>query len=93
MTSDRFKLDTKIFKMLKNVSLVADGKTMFTLALEEVFKIENGTLKIFVDSNLHERDDLVGMSESEVDRLACEGKLPKVGRAVELIDKFESLEA
>mgnify|MGYP000097135238 CR=1 FL=1 len=62
MTSDRFKLDTRIFKMLKNVSLVADGKTMFTLALGEAFKVENGTLKIFTDSNLHERDDLVGMS-------------------------------
>lgn len=36
---------------------------------------------------------LKGMDVSEVDRLAREGRLPKVERAVELIDKFESLEA
>ena len=36
---------------------------------------------------------LKGMDVSEVDRLAREGRLPKVERAIELIDKFESLEA
>ena len=34
---------------------------------------------------------LEGLDETEVDKLAREGKLPKVRRAVELIDKFESL--
>ena len=40
--------------------------------------------------NVYAAQRLKGMSESEVDRLARERKLPKVGRAVELIDRFES---
>jgi len=43
--------------------------------------------------NVYVAQRLKGMDVSEVDRLAREGKLPKVERAVELIDKFESLEA
>jgi len=43
--------------------------------------------------NVYVAKRLKGMDVSEVDRLAREGKLPKVERAVELIDKFESLEA
>ena len=42
--------------------------------------------------NVYVAQRLKGMDISEVDRLAREGKLPKVERAVELIDKFESLE-
>ena len=62
ITSDGFTLNIRIFKMMKDVSLVGDGKTLFTFALGEAFEVENGTLKIFADSNLHERDGLVGMS-------------------------------
>ena len=43
--------------------------------------------------NVYVAQRLKGMDVSEVDRLAREGRLPKVERAVELIDKFESLEA
>jgi len=56
------------------------------LKAEDV-KIILGALNVYVAQRLK------GMDVSEVDRLAREGKLPKVGRAVELIDKFESLEA
>ena len=51
-------------------------------------------VKIILEAlNIYAAQRLKGMSESEVDKLAREGKLPKVERAVELIDKFESLEA
>ena len=43
--------------------------------------------------NVYVAQRLKGMDVSEVDRLAREGRLPKVERAIELIDKFESLEA
>ena len=43
--------------------------------------------------NVYVAQRLKGMDVSEVDRLAREGRLPKVERAVKLIDKFESLEA
>ena len=42
--------------------------------------------------NVYVAQRLKGMDVSEIDRLAREGRLPKVERAVELIDKFESLE-
>ena len=42
--------------------------------------------------NVYVAQRLKGMDVSEVDRLAREGRLPKVERAVKLIDKFESLE-
>jgi len=43
------------------------------------------TLDVYIAQRLE------GLDETEVDRLAREGKLPKVRRAVELIDRFESL--
>jgi len=51
-----------MFKVLKNVSLVADGRTMFTFALGEAFKFEKGTLTVIGESKLRERNGLVGMS-------------------------------
>jgi len=62
MTSYGFKLDTGVFNKLKNVSLIADGKAMFTFAISEAFEVENGALKIFAYSNPCERVGLVGMS-------------------------------
>jgi len=41
--------------------------------------------------NVYVAQRLKGMDVSEVDRLAREGKIPKVERAIELIDRFESL--
>jgi len=41
--------------------------------------------------NTYVAQRLKGMDVSEVDRLAREGKIPKVERAIELIDRFESL--
>ena len=49
-------------------------------------------VKIILEAlNVYAAQRLKGMSEYEVDRLAREGKLPKVERAIELIDRFESL--
>ena len=51
-------------------------------------------IKIILEAlNVYVAQRLKGMDVSEVDRLAREGRLPKVERAVKLIDKFESLEA
>ena len=56
-------------------------------------RLKAGDIEIILEAlNVYAAQRLKGMSESEVDRLAREGKLPKVERAVELIDKFESLE-
>ena len=41
--------------------------------------------------NTYVAQRLKGMDVSEVDRLAREGKIPKVERAIELVDRFESL--
>ena len=50
-------------------------------------------IKIILEAlNVYAAQRLKGMDVSEVDRLAREGRLPKVERAVKLIDKFESLE-
>jgi len=49
-------------------------------------------VKIILEAlNVYVAQRLKGMDVSEVDRLAREGKLPKVERAIELIDRFESL--
>ena len=49
-------------------------------------------VKIILEAlNVYVAQRLKGMDVSEVDRLAREGKIPKVERAIELIDRFESL--
>ena len=51
-------------------------------------------IKIILEAlDVYVAQRLKGMDVSEVDKLAREGRLPKVERAVKLIDKFESLEA
>ncbi|MCK4458415.1 MAG: hypothetical protein KAU52_01680, partial [Methanosarcinales archaeon] len=62
MASNQFEVNLQGLKTLKNVSLVADGITQFTFAICEAFKFEGGTLTIISESDLHERDGLIGMS-------------------------------
>lgn len=62
MASNQFEVNLQVLKELKSVSLVADGRTLFTFALCEAFKFEGGTLTIISESDLHERDGLIGMS-------------------------------
>ena len=62
MASNRFAANLRGLRTFKSVSLVADGMTMFTFALGEAFKLENGTLTVFGESKLRERDGLIGMS-------------------------------
>ncbi|VUT27721.1 MAG: hypothetical protein SYNGOMJ08_00271 [Candidatus Syntrophoarchaeum sp. GoM_oil] len=62
MASNQFEVNLQVLKRLKSVSLVADGRTLFTFALCEAFKVEKGTLTVFGESKLRERDGLIGMS-------------------------------
>lgn len=62
MASESISVDLRKFRILKEVSLVADGKTMFTFALSEAFEVKNGTLSVKGESELHRKDGLVGMS-------------------------------
>ena len=57
-------------------------------------RLKSEDIEVILEAlNTYIAQRLKGMDVSEVDRLAREGRLPKVERAVELIDKFESLEA
>jgi len=58
--SEGFTLDTRILK--NKISLILDGKTMFLFTLGEGFKFEKGTLTLFGESKLCEKNGLVGMS-------------------------------
>jgi len=62
MTPEGISLDLRKLRLLKEVSLVADGKTMFKFALGEAFEIKNRTLILKGESELRKNDDLVGMS-------------------------------
>jgi len=56
-------------------------------------RLKSEDIEVILEAlNTYIAQRLKGMDVSEVDRLAREGRLPKVERAVELIDKFESLE-
>lgn len=67
MASENISVDLRKFRILKEVSLVADGKTMFTFALSEAFEVKNGTLSVKGESELHRKDGLVGMSGAYFD--------------------------
>ena len=67
MTSESISVDLRKFKLLKEISLVADGKTMFTFALGEAFEVKNGTLSVKGESELHRKGGLVGMSGAYFD--------------------------
>ena len=67
MASESISVDLRKFRFLKEVSLVADGETMFTFALGEAFEVKNGTLIVKGESDLHRKDGLVGMSGAYFD--------------------------
>ncbi|MGP8321892.1 MAG: hypothetical protein ACT6FE_06175 [Methanosarcinaceae archaeon] len=62
MASNQFEVNLQVFKGLKIGPLVADGIPRFTFALCEAFKVDGGTLTIIGESDLQERDGLIGMS-------------------------------
>jgi len=74
----------RVFKALKDVSLVADGITFFKFALGEAFKFENGTLTVFGEAKLRERDGLVGMSGAYFNP-----KLSSASSSEEVFDAWE----
>jgi len=47
--------------MLKDISLAADGRTMFKFVPSEAFKFEKGELTVLAQSRLYKREGLVGM--------------------------------
>ena len=74
----------RVFKARKDVSLVADGITFFKFALGEAFKFENGTLTVFGEAKLRERDGLVGMSGAYFNP-----KLSSASSSEEVFDAWE----
>ena len=62
MAFNQFEVNLQLFKGLKIGPLVADGVPRFTFDLCEAFKVDGGTLTIIGESDLQERDGLIGMS-------------------------------
>jgi hypothetical protein len=54
-------MDMQAFRMLKDISLVADGRTLFKFFPDEAFRLEKGELTVLAQSRLSEREGLVGM--------------------------------
>jgi len=74
----------RMLKALNGISLVADGITFFKFTLGEAFKFENGTLTVFGESQLRERDGLVGMSGAYFNP-----KLSSASSSEEVFDAWE----
>lgn len=84
MAYNPFAANLRVLKALKDISLVADGIALLKFALGEAFQFENGTLTVFGDSKLRERDGLIGMGGAYF-----HPKLSSASSAEEVFDAWE----